>query len=147
MSKGRMSDLYETDILEWSQHQAALPRRLAAGERVNDQVDWKNVIDEVESVGKEQVHAVSLLLLQAMAHRLKAIGWPDSRDAENWQAVARLFCAQAADRFAPSMRKKLNLARIYRRARRALPAAMDGLPPQPLPDECPWTLDDLLAEP
>lgn len=141
-----MSDLYEADIVEWSEHQAALLRRLAAGERVNDQVDWGNVIEEIESVGNEQVHAVSSLLMQAMAHRLKAIGWPDARDAPNWQADARMFCAQAADRFVPSMRGKLDLARLYRRAVRALPETMDGHAPQALPAACPWGLDELLAE-
>ena len=30
-----MSDLYQTDILEWSEQQADLLRRVAAGERVN----------------------------------------------------------------------------------------------------------------
>jgi hypothetical protein len=47
----RMSELYETDILAWSRHQSDVLRRLAAGERVNDQVDWPNVIEEIESVG------------------------------------------------------------------------------------------------
>jgi uncharacterized protein DUF29 len=46
-----MSDLYHTDILEWSERQGALLRRLAAGERINDQIDWENVVEEVESVG------------------------------------------------------------------------------------------------
>lgn len=54
-----MSDLYETDIVEWSEHQAALVRRLAVGERVNDQIDWTNVAAEIESVGNDQLHAVS----------------------------------------------------------------------------------------
>ncbi len=53
-----MSGVYDTDILVWSEDQAALLRRLAAGERVNDQVDWTNVIEEIESVGSEQLHAV-----------------------------------------------------------------------------------------
>ncbi len=94
-----MNDLYETDILEWSEHQAALLRRLAAGERVDDHVDWENVVEEIESVGNEVVHAVSSRLMQAMAHRLKAIGWPDARDVANWQADARRFAIDAADRF------------------------------------------------
>ena len=34
-----MSDLYDNDILLWSEREAALLRRLAAGERVNDQID------------------------------------------------------------------------------------------------------------
>jgi len=56
-----MSD-YEVDVLLWSEHQAELRRRLAAGEHVYDQVDWENVIEEVESVGSEQLHAAQLLL-------------------------------------------------------------------------------------
>ena len=47
-----MSDLYDDDILEWSEQQAALLRRVAAGERLNDaSPDWANIIEEVESVG------------------------------------------------------------------------------------------------
>ena len=60
-----MSDLYDTDILIWSERQGELLRRLARGERVNDQVDWENVVEEVESVGRDQLHAVESLLVQA----------------------------------------------------------------------------------
>ena len=141
-----MSDLYETDILVWSEQQAELLRRLAHGERVNDQLDWEHLIEEVESVGSEQLHAVESLLLQALVHMLKAQGWPLARDVENWRADARGFRAQAANRFAPSMRQRLDLALIYRQALRAVPATMDGQPPQPLPDACPATLDELLGD-
>jgi uncharacterized protein (DUF2267 family) len=141
-----MSDLYENDVLVWSEHQAELLRRLAAGERVNDQVDWQNVIEEVESVGSEQLHSVESLLVQAIAHRLKAQGWPQARDVDSWQADAERFRGDAASRFTPSMRQRIDLARIYRRALRAIPARMDGEQPQPLPAECPWTLDELLSD-
>jgi hypothetical protein len=141
-----MNDLYESDILVWSEQQADLLRRLAHGERVNDQLDWEHLIEEVESVGSEQLHAVESLLFQALVHMLKAQGWPLSRDVENWRADARGFRAQAANRFAPSMRQRLDLARIYRQALRAVPATTDGQPPQPLPETCPATLDDLLGD-
>lgn len=141
-----MTDLYETDILEWSEHQADLLRRLAAGERVNDQVDWGNVVEEIESVGNDQVHAVSSLLMRAMAHRLKALGWPNARDVANWEADARRFGIDAADRFTPSMRQRLDLGRIYRRALRIFPARMANKPQQPLPAECPWSLEELFGE-
>ena len=49
-----MSDLYEADILAWSENQAALLRRLATGERVNNQIDWANVVEEIESVGRSR---------------------------------------------------------------------------------------------
>jgi Domain of unknown function DUF29 len=140
-----MSD-YDADVLLWSEHQAKLLRRLTAGEHVNDQIDWDNVIEEVESVGEEQLHAVQSLLRQALIHLLKTEAWPLSRDAPTWRADAIMFRADAADRFVPSMRQRIDLARIYRQALRALPATMDGQPPQPVSGSCPVTLDELLAE-
>ncbi|WP_428540317.1 DUF29 domain-containing protein [Rhodopila sp.] len=140
-----MSD-YDADILIWSERQSALLRRLASGERINDQVDWENVIEEIESVGTQQRHAVESLLGQALRHMLKADAWPQSRDAPIWRADAIDFRAQAANRFTPSMRQRIDLARIYRQALRSIPETMDGQPPLPLPDVCPMTLDDLLSD-
>jgi hypothetical protein len=140
-----MSDLYEDDILLWSEQQAALLRRLAAGERVNDQVDWENVVEEIESVGNEQLHAVQSLLRQALIHMLKAEAWPLSRDAPAWRADAINFRAQAADRFAPSMRQRISLERLYRQALRAVPETNDGELPLPLREVCRVTLDELLS--
>jgi hypothetical protein len=141
-----MSDLYDEDILLWSERQAALLQRVAAGEALNERPDWANIIEEVESVGREQLHAVESLLLQALAHMLKAEAWPLARDAENWRGDARGFRAQARRRFAPSMRQKIDLADIYADAVKALPCKMDGQPPQPVPATCPMTLDELLSK-
>jgi hypothetical protein len=49
-----MGDLYDTDLLIWTEHQADLLRRLAAGKHVNEQVDWANVAEEIEAFGKSQ---------------------------------------------------------------------------------------------
>ncbi len=49
-----MSDLYDTDVVAWSERQSALLRRMAAGEIVNEPVDWANIIDEVETVGRSE---------------------------------------------------------------------------------------------
>ena len=142
-----MSDLYETDILAWSEDQAARLRRVAAAERLNDaSPDWPNIIEEVESVGCEQLHAVESLLLQSLLNMLKAEAWPVSRDAPHWRAEARLFRRQARRRFVPSMRQRIDLAGIYADALAGLPETMDGLPPVPVPTECPVTLDALLGE-
>ena len=137
---------YEADILLWSERQAELLRRLATGERVNDQVDWENLIEEVESVGNEQLHAVNSLLRQALLHMLKAEAWPLSSEVPHWQAEARGFRADAADRYAPSMRQRINLARIYQLARRGLPETIDGQAPLPMPEICPVALDELLSD-
>jgi uncharacterized protein DUF29 len=140
-----MSDLYDTDILIWSEHQADLLRRVAAGEPVNEVPDWPNIIEEIESVGSEQRHAVESLLLRALIHMLKAAAWPLSRDVPHWQAEARLFRSQARRRFVPSMRQRIDLAGIYIDAVRGLPDTIDGIPPLPVPETCPATLDELLA--
>ena len=137
---------YDTDILQWSEHQAALLRRVAAGEAVNETPDWTNIVEEIESVGSEQPHAVMSLLVQALARMLKAEAWPSSREAPHWQAEARRFRDDAADRFAPSMRQRIDRERIHRRALRAVPDTIDGQPPLPLPRACPVTLDELLAD-
>jgi len=137
---------YETDILTWSEHQAALLRRLALGERVNDKIDWENLVEEVESVGREQLHAVESLLFQALLHMLKAQCWPLARDVDNWQADARGFRAQARRRYTPSMRQKIDLAGIFTDALKALPKTMDGIRPELLPETCPLTFDELLGE-
>jgi hypothetical protein len=142
-----VSDLYDADILEWSEQQATLLRRIAAGERLNDaSPDWDNIIEEVESVGRAELHAVESLLVQALLHRLKAEAWPLSAAVPHWQAEARLFRAEARRRFAPSMRQKINLPSLYRDALRGLPDTIEGQPPPPMPPMCEVTLDELLAE-
>jgi Domain of unknown function DUF29 len=141
-----MSDLYDSDIVIWSERQAALLRRVAAGEPVNEAPDWPNIIEEIESVGSEQRHAVESLLLRALIHMLKAEAWPLSRDVPHWQAEARVSCAQARRRFVPSMRQRIDFAGIYADAVRGLPETIDGEAPLPVPDVSPVTLDELLSE-
>jgi hypothetical protein len=142
-----MSDLYDDDILLWSEHQADLLRRRAAGELVNEaELDWPNIAEEIESVGNEQLHAVESFMVQALLHDLKATAWPLSRDVPHWRAEARRFRGEAASRFAPSMRQRIDMAKVYRRALRAMPETIDDQPPLPVPESCPVTLDELLAE-
>jgi hypothetical protein len=142
-----MSDLYDTDILGWSERQAELLRRLAAGERVNDQIDWENVAAELESVGRSELHRTESLLTQALRHRLKIMAWPTTSEVPHWQEEATLFQLDAARAFQEPMRQRLDMALIYRRARHRFPRRIDGRAPLPLPDACPVTLDELLSEP
>src|SRR5205823_13974827 len=143
---GRMSD-DEADILAGSERQGALPRRLAAGERVNDaDLDWPNIVEEIESVGHDQLHAVESLLVQALVNMLKAEAWPLSRDAPHWRAEARRFRGDAAARFAPSMRERIDVAKLYRRALLAMPETVDRQEPLPVLEVCLVTLDELLSE-
>ena len=144
-----MSELYDTDILIWSEHQSQLLRRLASGELVNDQVDWAHVVEEIESVGNEQLHAVTSLLVQALVHMLKAEAWPLSREVPHWRAEARGHRddARAASTQSMAQREELEIAELYGRALYRMPEMIDGVPPLPVPQACPVTLDELLALP
>jgi hypothetical protein len=140
-----MDNLYETDIMLWSEHQAELLRRLAAGEQLNEPLDWANIIEEIESVGREQRHAVESLLVQALTHILKAAAWPDSDAVPHWQAEARAFRAQAKRRYVASMRNRIDLPSLYADALKGMPTTIDGAPPLPVPTACPLTLEELLT--
>jgi hypothetical protein len=141
-----VSDLYDDDILLWSAHQAALLRRRAAGELVNDaEIDLTNVAEEIEDVGRSQLTRSSLCSPR-LRHMLKAEGWPPHRDAPSWRADAIDFRQQAKRRFAESMRQKIDLAQLYHQAQRALPESMEGQQPLFVPAPCAVTLDALLSE-
>jgi hypothetical protein len=50
-----------------------LLRHLAAGERVNSaELDWPNIAEEIESVGRSELSAVRSLLTQLLANTMKA---------------------------------------------------------------------------
>ena len=74
-----MSDLYDDDVVTWSEKQAELLRRVAAGEPPNETPDWPSIIEEIESVGSDRLHSLRSWLRQALIHMLKAQAWPASR--------------------------------------------------------------------
>ncbi|GAC1600367.1 MAG: hypothetical protein NVS3B2_02510 [Ramlibacter sp.] len=141
-----MGELYDADVFEWSQHQATLLRRRAAGELVNEaELDWPNIAEEIQSVGASELRAVRSRLVQALLHDLKAEAWPLSGEVPYWRSEARRFRGDAEDAHTPSMHQHIDLAKIYHRALRAMPETIDGQPPLPVPQVCPVTLDELLG--
>ncbi len=139
-------DLYRHDALLWAEQQAVLLRRLAAGEGVNDMVDWPNVIEELQDVGLSELRSCRSLLLQAMIHLLNRHAWPSGQSAPQSRDEAGVFLDDAEQRFTPSMRQRIELNNLYGRAlRRAREATDDAGIPNPLPGTCPFALDELLA--
>ena len=138
-------DLYSRDVLAWSEHQAALLRRVAGGERVND-IDWAHVVEEIEDVGLSELNAVHSYLRQMLFHLLKLHGWPGMSACRHWRTEVIAFQTDAAQRFAPSMRQKIDLETIYARAvTQAGPLRLGGNAARPPPGACPVTLDALLT--
>lgn len=138
-------DLYLRDALAWSDQQASLLRRLAAGERLNETVDWHHVIEEVQDVGLSELRSCRSVLTLQMEHLLKLHAWPGSQAAEHWRVETLRFSDDARDWFTPSMRQRLDLSGAYANALRRARAATDPSgPPRALPAHCPFTIDALL---
>ena len=70
--------LYDEDIYAWSQHQAAVLRRMAADRAAlpND-LDLEHVAEEIEEVGNEQRFGAESNLIQAFVHLTKLVALPD----------------------------------------------------------------------
>ncbi len=104
-----MSDLYEADILAWSEHQAALLRRLATGERVNHQIDWANVVEEIESVGRSERMALASRVRVILEHLAKLQVSPATAPRAGWRESIRQARAAVAELLeaSPSLRQTL----------------------------------------
>jgi hypothetical protein len=111
---------------------------------VDEAVDWPHLIEEVEDVGLGELRACESLLRRAMVHLMRLHGGAD-HPAGHWRAETVGFLADAAARFTPSMRQRIDLdalfARAVRQARAGGLAAADALPAR-----CPWSLDGLLSD-
>jgi hypothetical protein len=67
-----MSDLYEEDIVLWSERQAALLRRRAAGELINEaDLDWPNIAEEIDSLGKRDARELASRITTVLIHLIK----------------------------------------------------------------------------
>ncbi len=138
--------LYDTDIMTWSEQQAARLRRLAMGERVND-VDWPNVIEEIESLGRSELNRVRSFLRLAMLHAMKLVAWPEHSARHHWRIEVENFLTQAAGSFEPSMRQHIDIADLHARALRDWQGLeMDGAEPLPVMQVIDWNIADRLPD-
>jgi hypothetical protein len=134
-------DLYDRDILIWSESQADLLRRLGRGEGVNG-IDWAHVVEEIEVVGLSELHSVQSYLNLMLVHLLKIWLCPESPSLNHWRGEVVV-----GRRFAPSMRQRIDLAKLYDDAVEEIDAAgLRPASPRQWPATCPFTLDQLLND-
>jgi Domain of unknown function DUF29. len=134
---------YEQDFYAWTQQTAALIR---TGQW--SPLDQEALAEEVEDLGVSQHHAVSSDLYQVLIHLLKwqyqsrlrveGHSWQDTI-VEHRDRIERL-CTRS-----PSLRRHLQdmLTEEYPRARRRA-CLQTGLTRTTFPEQCPWTLDQVL---
>jgi hypothetical protein len=77
---------YDTDIVVWSEHQAVLLRRRAAGELVNDaSLDWWNIAEEVESLGRSERSVLRSHIITVLEHLIKLQASPATDPRNGWK--------------------------------------------------------------
>ncbi|HVI30414.1 DUF29 domain-containing protein [Hansschlegelia sp.] len=145
-----MSDVadYDTDILLWSERQAALLRDLktrASG--LPNELDLENVAEEIESVGRSEQRAFESYVKQVFVHLLKmaAVSDPDLR--LKWAEEIDNFKSQAESAVTPSMLQRSDVHSVWRHAvanaRTILRRRGEALPGEPS-KQSPFSFGDIL---
>jgi hypothetical protein len=140
--------LYEEDFHAWALEQARVLRELRPGAPLPNELDLQRVAEEVEDLGNEQRFQVEGNLVQALIHLTKVVVLPEDEAVRHWLKKVNAFLAHAQDRYSRSMARAIDMDTLWNKARRRLAGefAVDGLPPPDLPEACPFSLSDLLAE-
>jgi hypothetical protein len=121
---------YDTDVYAWSERQGALLRRLASGERVNDaDLDWANIAEEIETVGRSERSALSRHIGNVLEHLIKLQISPATEPRAGWKETVLRGRSEVEEllRDSPSLRSSLGdlIARRLPTARRLAVAALD----------------------
>jgi hypothetical protein len=134
-------NLYETDFYAWTQEQASLLR----SQQWND-IDLPNLIEEIESLGRQQRQELRNRLSVLLGHLLKWEYQPQHR-SRSWLATLRI---QRRDTLRllednPSLKPYLNdaLQAAYENAKDLAMGDTD-LPEQTFPLDCPYSLAEVL---
>jgi hypothetical protein len=86
LAEPAMSDvktLYDKDFVAWSKNQAeALRAESHAGS--NQKLDWENLAEEIESLGKSQLHELKSQIRRVIEHLLKLEYSPAADPRRGW---------------------------------------------------------------
>lgn len=141
LKRPEADSLYETDFYAWTQAQT----QLLSGRRI-DALDVVNLLDEVESVGRNQRAAVESHLRVLIIHLLKFVVQPE-RATPSWRRTLRNQRREIARLLtrSPSLRDYPAgvLAETYDDAVRGA-SQETNLDRSRFPAEIPFTLDQIL---
>ncbi|KQT52989.1 MULTISPECIES: DUF29 domain-containing protein [unclassified Aureimonas] len=138
------SQQHDTDFYRWTQDQAALLRALPLS---SNRLDIENLAEEIEDMGRAEIREISSLLRQTLTHLVKIAFDHEAPSVAHWVGEASGFQGDAVLAYSPGLRQRLDLPKIWQLAKRNAADSLDehGVAVPPLPEECPLTLDQLLA--
>jgi hypothetical protein len=124
-----MSGLYDTDVVLWSAHQAGLLRHRAAGQLVSDaDLDWFNIAEEIEALGRSERSRLRSLTATAIEHLMRLEASPAMDPRRGWKAMINRTRRDIRDllKNSPSLRP-LIVAMVADQAQRAREDLVDWL--------------------
>ena len=142
------AQLYDDDIVTWAEEQAAALRALATRPDLSNALDWANLIEEIESLGRREWKEVESQIRNALRHIVKGCCDPDCLSRQAWSVETAAFLDEVRNEYRPSMRRLIDLDRVWKRA---FARAMDELRPYGvvvppgIPMLSPFSLDDILS--
>jgi uncharacterized protein DUF29 len=140
---------YEDDFFAWTQHQAMVLRSMAVAD---NRFDRDNVAEEIEDLGRGQRVAVRSQVRRIIEHLLKLSYSPAQQPRFAWMGSIIEARAALGDKISPTLRRDAEtmLARLYRDGRSLAELALRGYgedqAADTLPQQCPYSPDDILRE-
>jgi len=131
-----MTNLYEIDFVQWTEEQAK-----ALKEHNEKALDWENLKEEIDNLGKEQINAVHSFLKQIIIHRLKLDYTNDILSRGHCLDEIDDFQDEIERRLTKTLLNKINIEAEYERAKRKVLKIYDIN----LPNKCPYTFVDLMT--
>jgi hypothetical protein len=140
---------YDDDFYAWTQYQAEVLRTLRTRD---NRFDRDHLAEEIEDLGKSERDTVRSQVQRVLLRFLK-LAYSPARDARfDWMDSIIEARGALDDKLAPSLRRDIEsvLPKLYAIARKR--AAVDLLKhrgseaAQSLPIDCPYTVDQILAE-
>jgi hypothetical protein len=136
-----LSNLYETDFYAWTLEQSRLLKQGSF-----EHLDIPNLVEEIESLGKQQRQELRNRLGVLIGHLLKWDCQPEKR-SKSWRVTIQIQRREIADLLEenPSLRSYLSEAIAKgHQAGLDLVRLETALEYEDLPKNCPYTLEQLL---
>lgn len=129
--------MYDTDFFLWTQHQAEALR-----DHKISVLDWPNLAEEVEALGRSELRMVNSLIKQIIIHKIKLDYLADKDGRKHWLKEINNFRDQLEYTLTNSLKNKIDLQKLYEKAKRdiLLDYELD------LPNECIYPLEKILED-
>ena len=138
-----MRSLYEADFYAWTQEQAELLRH-----HQWSKLDLPNLIEEIESLGKQQRQELRNRLSILIGHLLKW-HYQQQRRSRSWLATIRIQRRETQELLQENPSLKPYLLEVLQKAYKNgkdIAVTETNLPYKTFPQDCPYTVDQILDD-